>query len=238
MEEITFEHRPSTGHLTVLFSAPVDTLQINCDQREFTYQDAVEMPNKTFSPQHPGSCFQSSVRQITFILDTEDYIKLLNEECLFRSNTTAALAWNDTLGTAYNITSGQLAIRFIVKNLIKPSILSFDLDMTDGIIVLFFDSVMDITTLNLTYATLQAGKNVSDPQLSFRQGLVLNTQHYSTTLCLALFADQLQSLKNNSEVCKSTQSCYISFMSSLIMDASGNAIIPVEPTDPLMVSVE
>jgi len=236
--EITFEHKSSTGPLTMVFSAAVDTVHIICDQRQFTYQDAVEMPNKTFSPHHPGSCFQSSARQITFILDTVDYIELLNEEGLFRSNTTAALAWNDTLGTAYNITSGQLAISFLGQNLIQPSILSFDLDMTDGVLVLFFGSVMDVTTLNLTYLTLQAGTNTSDQQLNMSQGRLLNTQHYSTTLCMALFADQLQSLRNNSEVCKGTQSCHISFTSSLIMDANGNAIIPVTLTDPLMVCVE
>ena len=101
VDEITFEHKPSTGYLTMLFSAPVDTVRINCDQRQFTYQDAMLMPNKTFSPHRPGSCFQSSVTQITFILDTEDYVELLNEECLFRSNATAVLAWDDTLGTSH-----------------------------------------------------------------------------------------------------------------------------------------
>lgn len=237
VEKITFEHRASTGLLTMLFSAPVDTVHINCDQRQFTYQDAVVLPSKSFTPRHPGGCFQSSLRQITFILNTEDYIELLNGDCLFRSNTSA-LTWTDALGTAYNVESGQLVISFVVENLMQPSILLFDLDMTDGVIVLFFDAVMDVTTLNLTHLTLQAGINVSDPQLNIPQGLVLNTHHYSTTLCLALFEDQLQSLKKNSEVCKDTQSCYISFTSSLIMDASGNAIIPVMPTDPLMVCIK
>ena len=235
--EITFEHKSSAGLLTMVFSAAVDTVHIICDQRQFTYQNTLVTPNKTYTPQHPGSCFQTSVRQITFILNTEDYIELLNQEYLLQSNTTTALAWSDEFGVAYNITPGELMISSIVENPIEPSILTFDLDMTDGVIVLFFDSVMDVTTLNLTHLTLQAGRNTSDPQFNSLQGHALNVQHYGTTLCLELFADQLQVLRNNSGVCISSQSCYISFTSSLMNDASGNAVMPVTPTNPLMVCV-
>ena len=227
IESIGFEYKPSTGLLRILFSGPVDVEFMNCDHKQFTYQDAIVSPSKVYTPNYRGSCFQSSEKEITFSLDIEDYAQILNEVGLFQS---AAVAWNNTLGAPYNIAPGQLVINPPEPNTVPPSLQFFDIDMSEGVITLFFDSIMDFNTLDLHRLTLQAGKNTSHPQLNISQGQVLSSTRYGTTLCLAL---SLQLLRNDSEVCSSIQTCYVSFTSSLIEDAHSLPIIA--PTEPIQV---
>lgn len=232
IESIGFEYKPSTGLLKMLFSGPVDIEYINCDQRQFTYFVA---PSKMYTPLYPGDCFQSSEKEITFSLDIEDYAQMLNVNGLFQSVGNVTFAWSNTVGAAYNITPGQLVLSRLEPNTAQPSLQFFDIDMNEGVITLFFDSVMDFNTLAPHHLTLQAGRNTSYPQLNITQGQVLSSTRYGTTLCLALYADQLQYLRNGSELCNSTKTCYVSFTSSLIADAYGNYIVPVAPTEPIQV---
>jgi len=235
IESIGFEYKPSTGLLRMLFSGPVDIEFINCDHKQFTYQDSILAPSKVYTPNYPGDCFQSSEKEITFSLDIEDYVQMLNAVGLFQSAGNATIAWSDTLGAAYNIAPGQLAINSLELNTAQPSLQFFDIDMSEGVINLFFDSVMDFNSLAPHHLTLQADRNASYPQVNITQGNVLSSVRYGTTLCLALYADQLQYLRNNPGLCNSTQTCYVSFTSSLIANAHGVQILPIAPTEPLQV---
>jgi len=219
----------------MLFSGPVDIEFINCDHKQFTYQDSILAPSKVYTPNYPGDCFQSSEKEITFSLDIEDYVQMLNAVGLFQSAGNVAVAWNNTLGAAYNIAPGQLVINPLEPNTAQPSLQFFDIDMSEGVITMLFDSVVDFNTLAPHHLTLQVGRGISHPQLSITQGHVLSSTRYGTTLCLALYADQLQYLRNVSGLCNSTQTCYVSFTSSLIANAHGVQILPIAPTEPLQV---
>ena len=115
----------------------------------------------------------------------------------------------------------------------SPIIYSFDMDLDTGVLSLYFDETVDLSTLSLSSLSLQSSGAFSSSILlpeSISSSLGLLTEVFIT-----LSLSELNLLKQE-EICLSSLSCYLSATSSLVQDTSSNPLTPISNSAALPVS--
>ena len=102
-----------------------------------------------------------------------------------------------------------------------PVFEALDVDLNSGIFTLYFDEAVNLDTLNLTAITFQVSRNISDLDpdfelLTLEGGTVLESRN-EATVSVSFTIDDLNAVKMRA-VCRSPETCYISFPSGTVYD--------------------
>ena len=104
----------------------------------------------------------------------------------------------------------------------QPRLLSFDLDLNEGILTLSFDETINITTLNITTLTVQNTMEVTADSLTLTNGTYDNQN--TEVLSLTLSTSDIDFIKSNS-LCQDSTSCFLSVTTSTVRDMAGFQLI-------------
>ena len=215
-----FDHNRQT--LSLNFSTEVSLESINCSQQQFTYQDTREFPTFKIVPTYPGKCFQLDTDTIEFQLNLADDLIITRDlSTLF----SAFLVWGDELGP--KIASGGRYFDSIIEDNTPPSIIEFDLDLNQGLLTIFFDSLVvkidSLDVFQLTPYFLAGSAELPSTQRYILSGGTAVSGD-GTALCIQF--DRINFRDTAPEVCMDTASCYFGiFIYGQIRDMWGQLAI-------------
>ena len=117
-----------------------------------------------------------------------------------------------------------------ITDTIRPSVLSFSLDLNTGELTLTFDSAVNVDTAIPDALSFSDGHTES---LTL-PGAMASGVMYSSIVILTL-PPQYQGSFGRSGICRSLVTCFIFFSNELITDPFGNPVVPILPTTALQV---
>ena len=103
--------------------------------------------------------------------------------------------------------------------------LSFDLNMRDGNVVLVFSETVDVSTVTINEFALQASATSATPSVAC--GGALSSAVDSTQITITLSAAVLNEIKRQSALATSTNTTFLSMGSSAINDMAGVAVTAI-----------
>lgn len=120
--------------------------------------------------------------------------------------------------------SNAMQITSHVEDTTRPSLVSFDLDLDNGVITLVFSESVNITTFDRTQLTLQSEQNGSISTHTLVGGI--DSQRLSTTIDVSLLDSDLNRIKAMPGLATSETNTYLSITSSTVKDMNGNNVVP------------
>ena len=181
----------------------------------------------------------STVLTVRLILSDLNEVKRLEElaDCfahtLLSLTGTAVCDQNRNYIQEIPPTSGRglEAVNFI-PDATPPELLSFELDLTNEILLLSFSETVNASSLDVTQLTLwsaRVSQNTTSPIVSrqLTQGIVLNSSYH--TLHIELGPDDLNYIKAFPLFATSISTTYISITNYTVQDMNGNFIEEIPP---------
>ena len=249
-ELINYDLDVDAGTLTLRFDNVMnpDTL----DPTAITIQDA---PMATFSHTLTGG-FTGSDPDYSLIIDltVEDLneIKRITEIATERGNSYVTIAaelldsYGGTLvpyegGVGINllaITDGSgLQVTNFTEDTTDPILVSFDLDLNSGELLLTFDETVNASSLDLTEILLQSTQEsienlTRELRLTLREDTgfrTTSTQDDSTVITVTLGFDDMNDIKRFTDIATDNSTTFISFINTTIFDMNNNPVVPIYP---------
>lgn len=145
------------------------------------------------------------------------YLTALMEFIFDTSNNTAAAF------------SGVQTNVFVPDDL-PPSLIDFDYDLNSAVLILEFNDIIDVSTLNVSAITLQSAETCGP-----MESLVTLADNGATTnstsgrvITVLLGEEHTNEIKQINNLCTSSQNCYLSVTQFLVLDPSGVSNIPID----------
>ena len=134
--------------------------------------------------------------------------------------------------------SSSLAVTFFTPDHVDPVLISFDLDMNLGRIILTFSETVDAGTLNATQFTLlSTNSSLLNETTIFTLTEVSSTSsNDNTTIVLTIGRDDLNNIKYLTELASSDNDTYLSITAGAIKDMNMNSVEEILVDDALEVS--
>ncbi|XP_065888524.1 uncharacterized protein [Dysidea avara] len=164
--------------------------------------------------------------EITLEEDDLNYVKssvlCTTRGACFLSNLPGAFA--DALGLTG--VSGIVQVTELINDTTSPSLVQFkSFSVSDGIIVLDYDEVIDLQYVNLSGVTLQSSFENIGNVLPLQSGEILNVDdEYSTEVILQINNEDLNMLKRDGDICIVAGQCWIRYPNSFLRDARDNPV--------------
>lgn len=131
--------------------------------------------------------------------------------------------------------SSAMQITSHIEDTTRPSLVSFDLDLANGVIVLVFSESVNITSFDKTQLTLQ--NDQSSPSSTYTLvGGVVSPQRVSTTIDLSLFMNDLNRIKALPDLATRRGNTYLSITSGTVRDMNDNNVVSRSMNDALLVT--
>ena len=122
------------------------------------------------------------------------------------------------------------------EDLVRPTLLSFDLNMNNGMLSLTFDETVNGSSLmSSEILLLESPSNESSFQLML-SGPSFVTSNFTTVISIPITDSDLNEIKRQRGLATDRSNTYISFGESLITDMNFNSILPRNDTSALQVS--
>lgn len=192
-----------------------------------------------FRPRYPGVCdFSSQSRNILVgSMDIRDYVDLFQFQTLLTSVQDSYIATRT--GSPVSLIPGvsvtPITAPLQAGNYIpftgSFAIASFDIDLSTNMMLLHFNGLVAITTLNITQITLsESGRPVTN-SISLSDDSAAMQGQLATTICILLSAADLTQLTERG-ICQNASTCYGSFSAGFIQ---GYTAIPAPALNSLQV---
>lgn len=131
--------------------------------------------------------------------------------------------------------SNAMQITSHVEDTIRPSLISFDLDLDNGVVVLVFSESVNITSFDQTQLTFQ--NDQSSPSSTYTLvGGVASPQRISTVIDLSLFMNDLNRIKALPDLASQRGNTYLSITSGTVRDMNNNNVVSRSMNDALFVT--
>lgn len=128
------------------------------------------------------------------------------------------------------------ALSFTVDQ-IPPMLISWSLDMNEGVMILSFSETVDITTFQATELTLQSSANNPANLFTLTNYSQLVPADAASEFEVRLSTDDINAIKTNTALGTSTSTSFLSLTSDAISDMSFNSIVPISSNNALPVDV-
>ena len=125
--------------------------------------------------------------------------------------------------------SSALKASTVTPDRTAPSLVSFDLDLNEGKLILSFSETVDRSSLNVTSIVLQHDQvQSSDPQLFHRlANRSRSTSEDGVTIVIDLHATDLNEVKRLPALASTINNTYLTLSSSAINDMNSNAVVEI-----------
>ena len=163
-----------------------------------------------------------------YMLNNDDLNAIKSSIVCTRSGTCFLATMPGSFADALGLTS--------IENIVKvtnfkidetnPTLIQFkSFFLTDGTIVLDYDEVIDLESVNFTGVRLQSSFDDSGDTISLRPGEVVNiADEFSTEVVLRINVDDLNIIKRDGSICTARGICWIRYPRSFLRDARGNQV--------------
>ena len=183
--------------------------------------------------------------KVTLLLDDDDLNEIKRLRGLATSQTNTYITYSSDFIMDMNGNevvprvdgSSSLVVAFFTPDIIDPVLFSFDLDMDLGTISLTFSETVDAGTLNVTQFTLLStnGSMLNETTTFTLTEVSSTSSNDNTTIVITIGRDDLNIIKNLTELARSENDTYLSITSRAIKDMNMNLVEEILPTDPLEV---
>lgn len=185
-----------------------------------------------FTPTYSGVCdFNNSARNsLVGTMDVRDFAQALQFQILTSvQNTNIIIRGQSSVslvpGVSVSPISSPIGALMFNQFTGRPSLISFDVDFSTNQLLLHFNGLMDISSVDIARLTLSSSTSRTEANSVTLTGSSLTQDPYITTLCITLNSADL-TLISERGVCQST--CYCTIISALIVDYVSNAVEPVD----------
>ena len=144
-----------------------------------------------------------------------DYYGLNVEQILETDAVQVRLYFED-------LTCTGLMAEFYINDTTTPLLVSFSVNMNDGIIRLTFDETVDISTFSATELTLVDSSPAPVTNYTIRNPGVLLSEDNGTVVSFQLSIDDLNAVKFDQQLFVTSGTSYLTLTPSTIIDMSGN----------------
>ena len=226
---LTFDIDLRSGTLVLEFDEPIST---SLDVTGFALREPQSDTPLTLSP---STGFTSSLTTLTFTLRSLDLNTLktftdLNNTRLEVSSGAISDNANNTVTTSLNV-----SVSTVICDSVSPELAMFHINMTSGIISLFFDETVDIDVFDATAVTILDAETEPNSTFVLTGGTVSRPDAQPNSVLLQVSDVDLSSLKSL-DLCSNVSSCYINFTIDLVRDVCGNPISPTPNNTAVRVS--
>ena len=218
-----------TGMLSISFSEPVSASSVNITQFSL-YSDRSSTATASYTLS--GSFIPSpdgNVLNIYLSYVDLNEVKLHQSLCTSITNCIPAFTSqfvSDLAGNLVIALTPQLSQPFetFVADTTSPVLVSFDLDLNTGVLILWFSEPVNANTLDPTQVTLQ-NAIIATVDLTLSNATTTSSGN-GPVIVLQLQSDA-DRIKTSTDLADSITTTYLSFTASTIQDLSGNAVVPV-----------
>lgn len=189
-----------------------------------------------FTPSDPGVCDLSldANRTLTGTMNVADYASgLAFMHFTSRINSYITIRGSSPVnllpGVTVNPVPDPLIPSSFVLNPVQPSLISFDIDWRTNTLLLHFDALMDLQSVNPAEMFMLTNGSSS-------VGITISTTgpRYITTLCVPLSETDQDAIEGSS-ICESVSSCFCHFTTNFITDYNANLVAAIPAGQPLQV---
>ena len=241
---VTFDLDMDTGTIYLTFDETVEASSL--DVMQITLQDATlaSTPNNTYILTGGyTSVDDSTILVVNFTFFDLNEIKKIRGLASNPNGTNSFIVITNMTLVDMNFNpivpiSDGLALRVntFTEDLTPPELLSFDLDLDLGILVLNFSETVDTLTFNVTQFTLQSSENVSN-----------SLQMYTLTEPYLLTGDEViivqgllyfdfNTIKSLGELATSPDDTYLWITEAAIRDMNANPVVSISPYTAIQVT--
>lgn len=218
-----------TNSLSFVLSEPLRTSSIVVTN--FRLQSL--STSSTISYKLTGGTVATTVNSLTISLTLSDAasIKLMNGLCKNSSSCYLSFSYQTGADMSGNYlssipkTSARSFTHFI-DDTVSPVLSSFDLDMNDGILKLYFSEPVIASTLNVSEIFIQSRFSRRDGTYFQLTGGEILTPN-SDLIVIQLLSSDIESIKNTTGLARVKQSSYVTFSSAMSEDLRGNKVVPI-----------
>lgn len=173
---------------------------------------------------------------ITIVIGATDLnaIKYRNSLAISNETTFLELSIYTIKDTSNNSVVGvdvPLQVRVFTPDQTSPSLVSFELDLSLDILTLTFNETIDASSIDPTQLTLLDNSTFIAYNLTGGENVPLLSN--GTVLMLKLNFVDRNAIKLNTDLATSINDTFIAITSLFIRDMNGNAISPIDTTQPL-----
>ena len=236
LTDATFNY--NGGLLTLQFSETInsDTFTVT----SITLQDARNPPALYLSLSGGNYTMENSTT-VTITLLPYDLNRIKDMSPFFNDTSLAFVSLtNDTVDdmNANPIISiprtGAFSVSSVTHDDIRPEIISFDFDLNQGLLTLYFNEAVNTDTLVVTQLTLQNSETNFTTNYTLTGSMQI--QWYLTHVTINLLTTDLNEIKLKQNLAYDKESTYLTYTETTISDRAGNSLIPTNNTEALLVS--
>ena len=228
-ELLMFDIDFRTGTLILEFNEPVSTSPFDAtgfSLREPQSDSAVMLSASTG--------VTSTLTTLTLYLTSVDLNTLktfsdINGTRLEISSGALSDTANNTLASSLNV-----SVSMVICDSNNPELSMFHVNMSSGVMTLFFDETVDLNTIDSTYLTVQDAETGPNATFVLTGGEVSRHSTQPNGVLLQISDVDLSSLKSL-DLCTNTSNCYITFTVDLVSDVCGNTVEPPPNNTAVMV---
>ena len=159
-----------------------------------------------------------------------------------RSNVGRTI--NDTFLELANDAIQDIAAEFVYPSILQaddvipdttsPTIRTFSVDLDEGQLILAFDEVVEVNSLNVTSLTLQNRNNNNSLSFTLTGGDIQPNSTVSNQIIITLLMDNLNTITRLQDLATSVTNSFLSASYGFVVDTSDNlaAMIPSEAPEP------
>ena len=163
-----------------------------------------------------------------YMLNEEDLNAIKSSMLCTRIGTCFLAHLPQSFADALGLTSRENTVRVteLTSDTTFPNLAQFkSFSVSDGTILLEYDEVIDLKSVNFTNVTLQSSFDDSGNTLPLQPGEVVNiADEFSTEVILRLNEEDLNVIKTDGSICIRSGICWIRYPSSFLRDARGNEV--------------
>ena len=232
----------NTGVIVLYFSESMNISSL--DTTGISIQGSPDYSNSSIYTLIGGTSDSCNAPFITLYISKRDLDLIKKDTEIATSNVTTFISL--TSGTMNDMNGNHLVgipasngsmVSTFTPDENRPSLVSFLMDMDDGVIILTFNETINSTSFQPQDLLLLPFSNASQQVLQLNSSGVLLTND-NTTVRYMLSIDNLNELKRI-ELCtiaSGGEDCYLSFPETLISDMNTNPVLPITQLDPFKVT--
>ena len=231
-ELVSFDLNLSSERLILAFSETVNSTSLDVSRIVIQASPSATEPNlRRLTAGYILTPFDTVV-EVQLDRDDLNYIKWVPELATSDSNTYISFdetAVEDMFGNLVVATEAEPVTNYTNDDR-SPIVVSFELDMNEGTITIFFNETVDTSSLNVNGITIQNSITVSESTTYYSFTSEANTSSSSLnrpTITIDIGDNDLNEIKRLSDLGISTASTFLNFTSLAIADTSGNLLTPV-----------
>ena len=233
----SFTFSAVTGELVMTFNEEV---VVQAVPNNVIFENLPNSPQVVISLTRSGTV-SSTGNVVTLTLDPADLAAIASNPMIGTITTNTYLRLTPDFASDLNDNqlvgrSAGLQADSVEAQAADTALQSFDLNMDTGELVLSFNNIIDVSTVQGTMLTIQNSQTSNTVSVSLSVLSAPNSLIDSATVTISIHMSDLNIIKSIVNLASDSSSSFLSFPSTFAQDVLGNAAVGISSTDALQVN--